>query len=94
MPFELKRGKKKSSLILKGSADISEVKDMQNALKESLNSDIEVDMNSASSVDFSILQLLIAAKAALKREGRSFVIKSKSEDAKKVIKLAGAMEVL
>ncbi len=93
MPFEVRKGKKKSSLILKDRIDISEARDMLNAVKE-VDSDIEVDMKEVSFMDPSILQLLIATKAALKTGGKNFVIKVKSDEAEGVIKLAGAADAV
>lgn len=94
MPFEVRKEKKKISLILKDSTDISDVRDMLDAVKRVVDSDIEVDMKEVSFMDPSILQLLIATKAALKMNAKNLVIKARSEKAEGVIKLAGAVEIL
>lgn len=94
MPFAIKNGKKKCLLVLNDRVDIGDVRDMLNAVKRVVDSDIEVDMKEVSFMDPSILQLLIATKAALKMGGKNLVIKARSEEAEGVMKLAGAAEAL
>lgn len=93
MPFAIKNGKKKCSLVLNDRVDIGDVRDMLNAVK-GVDSDIEVDMKEVSFMDPTILQLLIATKAALKMGGKNLVIKARSEEAEGVIKLAGASDAV
>ena len=58
-------------------------------------SDIEVDMGKVSSMDCSILQILISFKKSLKEaDNKLLSITAKSEEADRVIKLAGAADAI
>lgn len=95
MPFELKKGKKKNILILKDSVDVGEARELLALMRGARGSDIEVDMRKVSSMDCSILQILIAVKKALKEaDNKLLSIKAKSEEADRVIKLAGAADAV
>lgn len=95
MPFELKKGKKKNTLILKDSVDISEARELLDVMRGARESDLEVDMGKVSSMDCSVLQILIAVKKALKEaDNKRLSIKAKSEEADRVIKLAGAADAV
>lgn len=95
MPFELKKGKKKNTLILKESVDIGEARELLDVVRRARESDLEVDMGRVSSMDCSVLQILIAVKKALKEaDNKRLSIKAKSEEADRVIKLAGAADAV
>lgn len=94
MPFEIKKGKKKVSLALKDRVDISEAAEIWEAMKGKTTSDFEIDMANVSSMDCSILQLLLATQSSLKKNGANLRLTARSDEAAKVIKLGGAAEVL
>jgi anti-anti-sigma factor len=94
MPFELKKNKKKLSLVLKERIDVTEAREMREALKGMPKKDVEVDMGAVSLIDCSILQILSALKRLLCINGARFTITAKSGEAEKAIKLAGLGEAL
>lgn len=95
MPFELKKGKKKNTLILKESVDVGEASALLEVVREGRGSDLEVDMGKVSSMDCSLLQMLIAIKKELKEaDNKLLSIKARSEEADRVIKLAGASDAV
>lgn len=95
MPFELKKGKKKNTLVLKESVDVGAASALLEVVRGGRGSDLEVDMGKVSSMDCSILQILIAIKKELKEaDNKLLSIKARSEEADKVIRLAGAAEAL
>lgn len=95
MPFELKKGKKKNTLILKESINVGEASGLLDVVRGGRGSDLEVDMGKVSSMDCSILQILIAIKKELKEANNKLLsIKARSEEADRVIKLAGAADAV
>lgn len=94
MPFEIIKEDKKVSMILKDNVSIRDAMEMLNVVKEFRDSDIEVDMKSVSSIDCSIVQILLVAKIILKANGVNLLIYDKSEEAEKTIKMSGATGLL
>ncbi len=95
MPFELKKGKKKNTLVLKESVDVGEASALLDVVRGAKGSDLEVDMGKVSSMDCSILQILISIKKELKEaDNKLLSITAKSEEADRVIKLAGAADAV
>lgn len=95
MPFELKKGKKKNTLILKESVDVGEASALLEVVRGGRGSDLEVDMGKVSSMDCSLLQILIAIKKELKEaDNKLLSITARSEEADRVIKLAGASDAV
>lgn len=93
MPFTVKKGKKKMLLVLNGNVDISEARDLADLLKGA-KSDIEVGMKDLSYMDCSTLQLLLAASAACEKNSANLRVTERSEEADRVIKLAGAADAV
>lgn len=80
MPIEVITDDEKMLLILKDNVDISDAIKMFDSIMEFKDLDLEVDLNNASCIDFSIVQVLLVAKIIVRSNGTSLVICHKRDE--------------
>lgn len=80
MPLEVIQGNDKVSLILRDIVDVSDAIKMFDAIMEFKDLNLEVDINNASCIDFSIVQVLLVAKIIVRNNGTSLIICHKRDE--------------
>jgi anti-sigma B factor antagonist len=94
-PFAVEVTSGASGLIVRlaGELDLATVPDL-NACLAALDADIVIDMAAVTFIDSTGLDGLIAAHKQAAKRGRSFVLRSPTEQVAKVLRVTGVDQVL